>query len=119
MKTIKNYIVPVAILLFIGLLWMYLQQTQQFIFHYREQHQLFLNDYDSLKPMLTAIGGLAQVCAMFLVQFFSEGSWGALITACLGGAISLFLWLGIKRLLDAPLYCLPLCFIPPLLQISA
>jgi uncharacterized protein YxeA len=119
MKTIKNYIVPVAILLFIGLLWMYLQQTQQFIFHYREQHQLFLNDYDSLKPMLTAIGGLAQVCAMFLVQFFSEGSWGALITACCGGGIALFFWLGIKRLLEAPLYCFPLCFIPPLLQISA
>ena len=119
MKAIRNYIVPIGILLFTVLLWIYLQQTQQFIFSYREQHQLFLYDYDSLKSMLTVKGGLSQVSAMFLVQFFSEGSWGALITACCGSAIGIFFWLGVKNLLNAPLYALPLCFIPPLLQISA
>ncbi|MCR5574373.1 MAG: putative sulfate/molybdate transporter [Bacteroidaceae bacterium] len=117
-KTV-HIILAGIIILFTVLLRIYLQQTQQFIFHYREQHQLFLFDYDSLKTTLTSTGGLAHICAMFLVQFFSEGSWGALITACCGSLIGLFLWLGVKRLLNVPFYCLPLCFIPPLLQISA
>ena len=120
MRTKTGHIILAGIIiLFTVLLWIYLQQTQQFIFHYREQHQLFLFDYDSLKTTLLSTGGLAHICAMFLVQFFSEGSWGALITACCGSLIGLFLWLGVKRLLNAPFYCLPLCFIPPLLQISA
>lgn len=119
MKNAKYFFIPVGIILFTILLWIYLQCTQQFIFHYREQHQLFLIDYDYLKPMLTSAGGLAQISAMFMVQFFSEGSLGALITACSGSAIGCFLWLGIKRFFNAPLYTLPLCFIPPLLQISA
>ena len=119
MKKAKYLLIPVGIIVFTMLLWIYLQHTQQFIFHYREQHQLFLIDYDYLRPMLTSTGGLSQICAMFLVQFFSEGSLGALITACCGSAIGCFLWLGIKKLFNAPVYSLPLCFIPPLLQISA
>ena len=119
MKNARFYIIPIGIILFTILLWFYLQQTQLFVFHYREQHQLFLIDKDSLIQTLASIGGLSQIFAMYLVQFFSEGSWGALITACCGSFIGLFLWLGVKRLLNAPFYCLPLCFIPPLLQISA
>ena len=113
MKKAKYLLIPVGIIVFTMLLWIYLQHTQQFIFHYREQHQLFLIDYDYLRPMLISTGGLSQICAMFLVQFFSEGSLGALITACCGSAIGCFLWLGIKKLFNAPVYSLPLCFIPP------
>lgn len=119
MRTKTRHIIIVGIILFTLLLWVYLQQTQLFIFHYREQHQLFLNDYDEIKSTLTTLGGVARVSAMFLVQFFSDAAWGALITACCVSTIALFLWLGVKRFFDAPLYCLPLCFIPPLLQASA
>ena len=119
MKTAKKFIIPVGIILFTLLLWMYLQHTQLYIFNYREQHQLFLYDFDFLKPMLTSMGGLAQVSALFLVQFFSEGSWGALITACCGSMIGLFIWLGVRNFFNAPTYCVPLCFIPTLLQICA
>ena len=114
-----HYILLTGIILFTMALLVYLQQTQLFIFHYREQHQLFLLDYDELKTMLTAIGGIAKACSMFLIQFFSDGYWGAFITASCCSAIALFFWLGEKRLFDAPLFCLPLCFIPPLLLVSA
>ncbi|MCR4764847.1 MAG: DUF6057 family protein [Bacteroidaceae bacterium] len=119
MKKAKYYIIPLGIILFTTLLWLYLQHTQQFIFHYREQHQIFLYDADSLKSMLFSIGGLSRICALFLVQFFSECSWGACISACCVSITGLFLWLGIKRFFNSPLYLLPLCFFPPLLQISA
>ena len=119
MRTKTGHIVLAGIILFTLLLWVYLQQSQLFIFHYREQHQLFLNDYDFLKQTAFSFGGVAQLCAMYLVQFFSEGTWGALITACCCSAIAFFLWLGVRKLFDAPLFCLPLCFIPPLLQVSA
>ena len=119
MKNAKYYLIPLGIILFTTLLWIYLQHTQLFIFHYREQHQLFLLDGDYLMPMLTSVGGISQICAMFLAQFFSDWEWGALITACCGSAIGIFLWLGAKRLLNVPLYCMPLCYVPPLLQIGA
>lgn len=119
MKKERYYIVPIGIIIFTILLWVYLQHTQQFIFHYREQHQLFLNDYDFLKQTVYSFGGVAQLCAMFLVQFFSEGSWGALISACCASATGVFLWLGLKRFFNPPLFILPISFIPPLLLVSA
>ena len=119
MKTLDKYIVPAGTLIITILLWLYLQQTQQFIFHYREQHQLFLYDSDFIKSTIFHVGGLVQFCAMYLVQFFSEGSWGALITACLGSSIGVFIWLGVKHYYHAPGYSFPICFIPPLLQITA
>ena len=119
MKKKRYNIIPIGIIIFTILLWVYLQHTQQFIFHYREQHQLFLNDYDFLKQTVYSFGGVAQLCAMFLVQFFSEGSWGALISACCASATGVFLWLGLKRFFNPPLFILPISFIPPLLVVSA
>ena len=119
MKTLDKYIVPVASIIITILLWIYLQNTQQFIFHYREQHQLFLYDYSFLKSTLFQVGGLAQICAMYLVQFFSESFWGALITACCATAIASFIGLGIKKLFNIPTFFMPICYIPPLLQICA
>ena len=119
MKTLDKYILPVGAIIITILLWLYLQKSQLFIFHYREQHQLFLYDTDFLKSTLFQIGGFTQICALYLVQFFSENYWGALITACCATAIACFIWLGAKRLFNVPTYFMPICYIPPLLQISA
>ena len=97
------------------LLSLYLQDAQFFLFRYREQHQLFLLDWDSIKETLFSVGGLGRLISLFLVQFFSESYAGAIITACLATLSALLIWLAGSKTLH--LFMLPICYLPSILII--
>lgn len=99
-------VIIIAIILFL-----YLQDTQEFTYFYREQNQLFLWDTQVISKMLFTIGGLCKVMAQVLVQYFVLAKMGAVITTliCLIGAH--FLWCALKNLCNN-WFLVPVCFLP-------
>lgn len=111
----EKSIAPAICILITLALGYILQSTQEAMFFYREQQQIFLFDYDYIASISAAIGGVSTLISQFLVQFFKLPYMGATITAALGGATAWFLWLSLKRINNA-LYLLPLSFAPVMLQ---
>lgn len=118
MKTNDKYILWGFLGICTLLLSFYLQDAQFFLFKYREQHQLFLLDWDSIKETLFSVGGLGRLISLFLVQFFSESYSGAIITACLSSLSAYFIWVSASKIAKrCHLFMLPICYLPSLLLI--
>ncbi|MDR1517199.1 MAG: DUF6057 family protein [Dysgonamonadaceae bacterium] len=66
-----------------AVLFAFLQMEYEFHFYFVEQNQLFQNDLAFVSDMLRHSGGLADIAAGFLVQFFFYPFVGAAITALL------------------------------------
>ncbi len=115
MSRIDKILVPAITIVLTALLFLHLQAAQEFSYYYREQQQIFLQDWSFVATHLKAFGGLATVMSMFLTQFFAEPYMGALITAVAGGLTAFFLWLFLSGISNAG-YLLPLAFIPVLIE---
>ena len=115
MSRIHKILVPTITIVLTALLFLHLQATQEFSFYYREQQQIFPQDWSFVAVRMRAFGGLATVVSMFLTQFFAEPYMGALTTAVVGGLTAFFLWLFLSRI-SSVRYLLPLAFIPILIE---
>lgn len=115
MSRIDKILVTAITIVFTVLLFLHLQATQEFSYYYREQQQIFLQDWSFVATRMKAFGGLATVVSMSLIQFFAEPYLGALITAVIGGLTAFFLWLFLSGISKAK-YLLPLSFIPVLIE---
>ena len=115
MSRIDKILVTAITIVFTVLLFLHLQTTQEFSYYYREQQQIFLQDWSFVATHMKAFGGLATVVSMSLIQFFAEPYMGALITAVIGGLTAFFLWLFLSGISKAK-YLLPLSFIPVLIE---
>lgn len=123
-KTKHSYISLASIIclsvIICTVLFLFLQHTQAFIYFYREQQQIFLQDYDYQIRLLKAIGGFTILATQWLVQFFVFPYMGAVVSAllCVTSAIFFFLSIGISNnknwwillltLTPSVLYCLRL-----------
>lgn len=92
-----------------------LQSSQEHLFFYREQQQIFLFDSDYISNLANGIGGVATLLSQYLIQFFKLPYMGATITAAISGATAWFLWISLKRINNA-IYLMPLSFVPLLFQ---
>ncbi len=115
MSRIHKILVPTITIVFIVLLFLHLQTTQEFSYYYREQQQIFQQDWSFVAAHMRAFGGLATVVSMFLTQFFAEPYMGALITAVACGLTTFFLWLFFSGISNAK-YLLPLAFVPVIIE---
>ncbi|WP_165154682.1 DUF6057 family protein [Parabacteroides sp. ZJ-118] len=116
MNDVSRKIIPIFLLLVCTcLLGLHLQTTQEAIFFYREQQQIFLFDTEHVLNILKTIGGLATICAQFVIQFFKVPLIGSLTTALIGGAAGWLSWLTLRKIHPAS-YLLPLAFLPILFQ---
>ena len=94
------------------LLFYFLQSSQEFIYFYREQQQIFLYDNDYLLKLLKPIGGFAVMAGQWLVQFFVLPYMGALISTLLTLMGAIFLGLSLRKLDQKNLWWMPLVFLP-------
>ena len=101
-----------------GALWLFLEHTQLYIFHYREQQQIFLLEGSYILELLKRPGGFSLALSQFLLQFFQVPGTGSGVTALLGVLAGAALW-GICRRIKGGLWLLPLCLIPSLLLLAA
>ena len=101
-----------------GVLWYFLEQTQRYVFHYREQQQVFLLDWPYVLGLLERPCGFSLVVSQFLVQFFQVPLVGSAVTALLGILTAAALW-GICRWIKDCIWLLPLCLVPSLLLLTA
>lgn len=116
MKYTIDKIIPIlgrvilTLVIAIGL-FLFLQDTQEYSYFYREQNQLFLWDADVIGKTLLPIGGFCKVLTQILVQFFVLPKMGAFISVvlCLIGAH--FLWNSLKNL-AIDWWLAPLVFVP-------
>jgi len=88
-----------------------LYSSQAYLLAYREQHQLFLFDWNYILDLLSQPGGLAAIVGRFLVQFFHSTYAAAIITAVLLCMAVWAMWKVLDRLngrwSKAPLALLP------------
>lgn len=116
MNNLSKKIIPLILLLVCTVfLWWHLQITQEAIFFYREQQQIFLFDTVYIGNILKTIGGVATIISQFLIQFFRVPLVGSLVTALLGGISSWLFWLALRKI-HAAWYLFPLAFLPFLFQ---
>lgn len=98
-------------------LWVFLERTQLYTFHYREQQQIFLWDWQYVLSLLRRPGGFSLLLSQFLVQFFQTPLVGSGVTALLGVLAGASLW-GICRRIQDCVWLLPLCLVPSLLILT-
>lgn len=99
-------------------LWVFLERTQLYLFHYREQQQVFLLDWHYVLGLMKRPGGGSLALSQFLVQFFQLPLVGSAVTALLAVLAGAFLWGICRRIWDC-LWLLPLCLVPSLLILTA
>ena len=99
-------------------LWIYLERTQLYLFHYREQQQVFLMDWHYGLGLMKRPGGFSRLVSQFLIQFFQVPLVGSAVTALPGVLSGAFLW-GICRRIKDCVGLLPLCMAPSLLLLTA
>lgn len=87
-------------------LFFYLQDTQSSLFFYREQQQIFLNDWDYVQELMHQFGGLNIAFSQSLIQFFTIPFMGSAVTSILSVITAFFLWLTIRKL-GGSLWLLP------------
>lgn len=106
----------VCLLLIVGIaLFFFLDYTQAFVYYYREQHQVFLNDADYIISLLKPIGGFTLLISQWLVQFFALPHMGAAISTLLCLISGVFFFLTFHRLVKNNWWILPLACIPSVL----
>ena len=96
-------------------LFLVLQETQTFVYYYREQQQIFLFDSDYILRLLKPIGGFAVMVSQWLVQFFVLPSVGALTSTLLSLLSAIFLLLTMRRLNPHCAWLAPLAILPAFL----
>jgi len=70
-KKSVGLLILVALFLVMGvLIYLFLEHTQAFVYYYREQHQIFLNDQDYIAGLVKPVGGFAVLVAQWLTQYF-------------------------------------------------
>ena len=99
-------------------LWVFLERTQLYVFHYREQQQVFLLDWRYVLGLLKRPGGFSLALSQALVQFFPLPLVGSAVTALLGILAGAALWGVCRRIQEIP-WLLPLCLVPSLLILTA
>ncbi len=99
------------------LLWIFLERTQLYTFHYREQQQVFLLDWPYVLGLLKHPSGFSLAVSQFLVQFFQAPLAGSGVTALLGILAGAGLW-GICRRIKDCVWLLPLCLVPCLFLLA-
>lgn len=99
-------------------LWVFLERTQLYLFHYREQQQVFLLDWQYVLGLLKRPGGVSLALSQALVQFFQLSFVGSAVTALLGILAGAALWGVCRRIKEIP-WLLPLCMVPSLLILTA
>ena len=99
-------------------LWVFLERTQPYLFHYREQQQIFLLDGRYVLGLLKRPGGFSLALSQALVQFFPLPLVGSAVTALLGILAGAALWGVCRRIKEIP-WLLPLCLVPSLLILTA
>ena len=99
-------------------LWVFLERTQPYLFHYREQQQIFLLDGRYVLGLLKRPGGFSLALSQALVQFFPLPLVGSAVTALLGILAGAALWGVCRRIREIP-WLLPLCLVPSLLILTA
>ena len=99
-------------------LWYFLERTQLYVFHYREQQQVFLLDWQYVLGLIKRPGGFSMAVSQSLVQYFQVPLVGSGVTALTGVLAGAALW-GICRRIKDCIWLLPLCLIPSLLLLTA
>ncbi|MBP3832696.1 MAG: hypothetical protein ILA03_01875, partial [Bacteroidaceae bacterium] len=66
----RTVVILVSVMLLCALYAIFLHSTQEPLFMYREQQQIFLWDADYLAGLLRQTGGFSTLASQFLVQFF-------------------------------------------------
>ncbi|NCA80540.1 MAG: hypothetical protein EOM76_10220, partial [Sphingobacteriia bacterium] len=82
-------------------LFLYMQIKERFSFYFAEQWHIFLYDWPFVKSVLWRPGGVAQLIADFLIQFFAYPYCGAVISAFLITTIGILTSVILKRLAPA------------------
>lgn len=118
MKINRRTLILLIVCLVFLVLWVWLQHTQQYIYFFREEHQLFLYDSSVFANRYIAIGGLALLLSQWLTQFFVEPLVGSAITAALCTGSAYALWRAIPYKNEAAWWLAPLTFMPVAMQIS-
>lgn len=93
-------------------LYLYLERTQAFVYYYREQQQVFLNDIDYMLSLLRPIGGFALLASQWLVQFFVLSHMGAAVSALLCLVSAAFICFALRAFMKHYWWFLPLACIP-------
>ena len=101
-----------------AVLWLFLERTQLYLFHYREQQQIFLLDWSYVLGLLKRPCGVSLALAQSLVQFFQLPLVGSGVTTLLAVLAAASLW-GICRRIRDCVWLLPLCLVPSLLVLTA
>ena len=113
-KYIVLTILAVAVVFFAFLL----QNTQEYLFFFREQLMVFYNDVDIIASRYLGIGGLSLLLSHWLTQYFVLEYAGSVLTSLLGVASAILLWHSSPRNMSS-LLMLPLCFLPVIFQEDA
>ena len=96
-------------------LFLVLQETQTFVYYYREQQQIFMFDSDYIFRLLKPIGGFAVMVSQWLVQFFVLPNIGAFTSTLLSLLSAIFLLLIMQRLNPHCAWLTPLAILPAFL----
>ena len=105
----------VSFLLMSVLLVWHLQDTQQYLFAFREQLMVFYNHLSIVMQRYSGIGGFSLMSAHFLTQFFRFSFIGAVVTATLGILSTVCLWRSLPRRYPT-LLAFALCILPVIFQ---
>lgn len=100
------------------LLGIHLQQTQEYLFYFRESLMVFYNDASIIASRYLGVGGISLLLTHWLTQFFIFNYTGAVVTALLGTLSALMLWGSMPQHRRA-IMLLPLCILPFIFQCHA
>lgn len=118
MNKVKKYIPEFLAVISFFLLWWHLQASQEFMFFYREQQQLFLFSLPEFADRYFTVGGLSLFLSQFLCQFFSLPLLGSAVTAAFGAFSAYLLWRIASRW-GTPFWTYPLFILPVFVQTHA
>ena len=115
----KSKLLTIAILVVMLILFgIHLQQTQEYLFFFREKLMVFYNDASIIAQRYLGVGGLGLMLTHWLTQFFILDYVGAIITALLGVLSAYMLWVSMPRS-KRPVIMLPLFILPFVFQCHA
>ena len=100
------------------LLGIHLQQTQEYLFFFRETLMVFYYDLNIIAERYLGVGGPCLLLTHWITQFFILKYVGALVTSLLGTLSALMLWASMPAHKRA-MVLLPLCILPFIFQCHA
>lgn len=112
----RKLILIITSLLLCLFLCIHLEQTQQYLFFFREQMMTFYNDLDVIIERYSGIGGPSLLLTHWLTQFFMFDYAGSFISGVVGILASVLLW---RALPQRSMMLLPLCVLPVIFQYHA